>query len=418
MTGVYVSSEHKLIEMSKQLSLLEFTFGKNPRKRTTGSSIYSDDDSETIPPSPVRSMKGLECDTVQSAEPQDTLHSPISLSVMAVCQVPQTSHSTSVSSVPASSPTCDIALTPQSSPCQPTRIVFPSTYFSGKARSFNPAWYKQWPWLEYSVSKDAAFCYPCRMFSTSVSASTSRPEKTFSKTGFRDWKHATGAKGILTSCLSHKEAVVAWEQFQSTQQRGSVAELLGNVRAEQIQRKKHYIKTIAEVLLLCSKQEIEIRGHRESIDSTNKGNFGEILDLVAKHDSVVEQRLLHGPRNAIYTSQNTILNIMAKIVRSKICSSVKQAGFYSVLADETKDLSKIEQLAIVVRYVDVGSEKAIIKEHFLTYVETSSLNAESLSQYILDTLKTYNLDVNMMISQGHDGASVMSGECSGVQQRI
>lgn len=126
--------------MSKQLSLLECTFGKNPRKRTTGSSIYSDDDSETTPPSPVRSMKGLECDTVQSAEPQDTLHLPVSPSVMAVRQVPQTSHSTLVSSVPASSLTCDIA---QSSPCQPTGIVFPSTYFSGKARSFNPAWYKQ-----------------------------------------------------------------------------------------------------------------------------------------------------------------------------------------------------------------------------------------------------------------------------------
>ena len=126
-----------IIEMSNQLSLLEFTF---------------------------RSFR--------SAEPQDTLHSPVSPSVMADCQLPQTSHSTSVSSVPASSPTCDIA---QSSACQPTRIVFPSTYFSGKARSFNPAWYKQWLWLEYSVSKDAAFCYPCHMFSTSVSASTSRP---------------------------------------------------------------------------------------------------------------------------------------------------------------------------------------------------------------------------------------------------
>ena len=25
-------------------------------------------------------------------------------------------------------------------------------------------WYKSQPWLEYSVERDAAFCYPCRVF--------------------------------------------------------------------------------------------------------------------------------------------------------------------------------------------------------------------------------------------------------------
>lgn len=50
---------------------------------------------------------------------------------------------------------------------------------------------------------------------------------------------------------------------------------------------------------------------------------------------------------------------------------------YSILGDEYKDCSKREQLAIVVRYVDV--DLATVFEHFLTYVEATSLNAESLS---------------------------------------
>ena len=84
------------------------------------------------------------------------------------------------------------------------------------------------------------------------------------------------------------------------------------------------------------------------------------------------------------------------------------------MADETKDLSKQEQLSIVVRYV----ESTTIKERFLTYFPADNLNAESLSKYILDTLKKYDLDPQMIVSQGYDGASVMSGNCSGVQQRI
>ena len=56
-----------------------------------------------------------------------------------------------------------------------------------------------------------------------------------------------------------------------------------------------------------------------------------------------------------------------------------------------------------------------MKERFVTFVELSSLHAKSLTEYILDTLKNYQLDLN---SQGCDGASVMSGKFTGVQQRV
>ena len=96
--------------------------------------------------------------------------------------------------------------------------------------------------------------------------------------------------------------------------------------------------------------------HRESLPCLpNRGNFLEILHLVACHDESVKAKLVSGPRNAIYTSpdiQNSLLNIMAGMVRENICNAVREAGFFSLLADETKDVSKQEQLAIVLRYVD------------------------------------------------------------------
>jgi len=39
-------------------------------------------------------------------------------------------------------------------------------------------------WLEYSIQKDAVFCYPCRVFGTT----TNKSEDTFVSTGFRNWK--------------------------------------------------------------------------------------------------------------------------------------------------------------------------------------------------------------------------------------
>ena len=81
----------------------------------------------------------------------------------------------------------------------------------------------------------------------------------------------------------------------------------------------------------------------------------EILGLVARHDQAALDKMTSGPRNASYMSpeiQNDILQVMGGIVREKICTAVKKAGAYSVLTHETKDCSKQEQLAIVLKYLD------------------------------------------------------------------
>ena len=194
---------------------------------------------------------------------------------------------------------------------------------------------------------------------------------------------------------------------------------MGSNCAEAIQQNRHYLKTIAEVVLLCAKQDLALRGHREGQTSNNKGNFLGILNVVAKHDPVVQKKLTQGPRNSTYTSadiQNDMLHVMAEAVRNKITADVNKAGIYSIMADETRDCSKKEQLSIVVRYVDV--ESANIHEHFLAFTEADTLNAEDLSAYILQTLDTFKLDPAAIVSQGYDMASAMSAHCSGVQQRI
>jgi hypothetical protein len=35
---------------------------------------------------------------------------------------------------------------------------------SGTERRFCHVWFKEYPWIEYSVEKDAAFCFVCYLF--------------------------------------------------------------------------------------------------------------------------------------------------------------------------------------------------------------------------------------------------------------
>ena len=49
----------------------------------------------------------------------------------------------------------------QKGPCQPVLQCdeYPISYFSGKPRRFRFDWYIERKWLEYSIDKDAEFCF-------------------------------------------------------------------------------------------------------------------------------------------------------------------------------------------------------------------------------------------------------------------
>ena len=52
--------------------------------------------------------------------------------------------------------------------CQPPVNDYPVSYFSGKPRRFRSEWYINRKWLEYSIDKDATFCFYCYLFGQDV----------------------------------------------------------------------------------------------------------------------------------------------------------------------------------------------------------------------------------------------------------
>lgn len=155
-----------------------------------------------------------------------------------------------------------------------------------------------------------------------------------------------------------------------------------------MEENRTYIKTIADVLLLTATQNIAQRGHCESHDSDNKGNFLTILEEIAKHDPLIKKRL-NAFGNVKYTShqiQNEVLEGLAEMVQNEIISEVKESEFFSVIVDETKDLKKKEQISLVVRYYYNGA----IHESFLHFQSAESLDAVGLLKMLICFLKTWS----------------------------
>jgi len=79
-------------------------------------------------------------------------------------------------------------------PCQPRLEVheYPQTNISGAMRRFNHEWFDDvyHDWLEYSVSKDAAYCLYCYLFKDhNINQGGG---EVFSCTGFKNWNKKSG----------------------------------------------------------------------------------------------------------------------------------------------------------------------------------------------------------------------------------
>jgi len=238
--------------------------------------------------------------------------------------------------------------------------------------------------------------------------------------GFRNWKKVHDGKkcAFLTHigedpCSPHNNAVKSCEDLK--QQSQHIDKLLNAQSTEQIQNNRLRVKTSIDVVRWLAFQGCAFRGHDETPDSKNRGNFLEMIKILASYNEKVATVVLeNAPKSAKYTShriQKEILQVMASKVRDKIREDIGDSKF-CIIVDEARDESKREQMAIVLRFVD---KYGFIQERFFDLVHVKDTSALTLKNKISDVLSHHGLDIQNIRGQGYDGASNMRGEWKGLQ---
>ena len=111
--------------------------------------------------------------------------------------------------------------------------------------------------------------------------------------------------------------------------------------------------------------------------SSDKGNFLEFSQFLADHNESINEVLQKAPKNCKLTHhgiQKDIVNAVACETSKAIIKDLDN-GFFSILVDESHDISVKEQMALVLRYVN---KKRIIIEQFLGIVHIASITTLSL----------------------------------------
>ncbi|XP_075489532.1 uncharacterized protein LOC142528375 [Primulina tabacum] len=157
------------------------------------------------------------------------------------------------------------------------------------------------------------------------------------------------------------------------------------------------------------------RGNDEYLSSSNRGNFLELVKAFAKKNIEIDEVVLeNAPKNAQYIApeiQKEILHIMANRVRQMVHEEVGDK-YFCILVDEAQDISKREQMAIILRFVN---NHGILTERFFAIKSVSDTTSMNLKNEISNVLVHHDLHVKKIRGQGYDGASNLRGAWNGLQ---
>jgi len=203
-----------------------------------------------------------------------------------------------------------------------------------------------------------------------------------------------------------------------------IDEQADKLRSARIKENREILGSITKKIILTGRQNMALRGQRDDsqhYSSSNPGNFQALLNFrVDAGDTKLQEHFENGNKNGTYRSktiQNKLIKFCGDQIRCKIVPEINNSScpIYSVLADEATDCGSIEQMSIVLRYVDSDKE---INERFIKFVKCEGVTGEALAKNVENAMDEIGLSLDNCRGQGYDGASAMSSKSKGVSGRI
>ena len=199
-----------------------------------------------------------------------------------------------------------------------------------------------------------------------------------------------------------------WIAFRENKGKNtSIAKQLDNQRRVEVQHNREYLCVIIECLVFTAQQNIAQRGHGEdrqdtvSMSDINHKKFPELLHMRCRDilwlEDKLKSQLKHHQQWTTWNIQNELLQISADLILERVQNEIGDS-MYSIIMDETSNISKTEKISLCLSFVHEG----VKKEVFVGFFNTKRTDAESLYTLAKDAIQSLNLDLKNFVGECFD----------------
>jgi len=240
---------------------------------------------------------------------------------------------------------------------------FPTVDHGKFKHIFQLKWLDLFQWLAYSNNKNGSFCKFCVLFLNSNHVG----KGSNSVVGTLVLRPHTNLKNALDTFRNHEKTNYHQCAFETAEnimsilnkKKDSIIIQLDTKRAKDISVNRAKLKPIIQTIRFCGRQQIALRGHEDwgriTMDEPDKnyGNFRSLLRYRANSgDVILKEHLETSNSRELYTSpiiQNEIVTIFGELIQSHLVNEISKAEFFTILADETTDITQVEQFSLCKR---------------------------------------------------------------------
>ncbi|XP_060873882.1 uncharacterized protein LOC132947614 [Metopolophium dirhodum] len=222
------------------------------------------------------------------------------------------------------------------------------------SRKFQLKWLNDFPWLSYSQKHEGVYCRTCVLFSRDVVGKSKENAGQLCTKPLNKYKKALELFKKHSNNDYHKFSIIKADDFKNV------------------------------------------------VESTEKDLLKFRID---SGDDVLKNHLQNCPKNSNFiskTTQNDLIDCCASVILGKIVNAIKESKYFSILVDETTDISTSKQLVLCICYVFHNK----VQEDFLKLIIVENTTGYNLlSKVILRQLDDLGLNIKYLRGQCYDGGT-------------
>jgi hypothetical protein len=158
------------------------------------------------------------------------------------------------------------------------------------------------------------------------------------------------------------------------------------------------------------RQGIAIRGNSDEESNIIQFNLDKAKEVPGLKLMMTEQKYL---AHDILQEQEELLVLQA---RRNLLSSIGRDRCYSIIADESMDVTKLEQISVSLRTCNDNYD---VEENFVGVLQYDhGFTADALLEYVKDVIIRCNLNTSKLVGLAFDGASVMKSLANKLKSEV
>jgi hypothetical protein len=271
-----------------------------------------------------------------------------------------------------------------------------------KSRGFDPDWLTQFDFLYYGTTLN--FIQQLKQLQPDVDNQTLTSLLTHDQIG----DQSTTMKMFCTLCVRHQKNntfTAGSERFRkdviyehmliqdhmAAIEAGILSRAFKVTIQKQVEKQEQSLLKQMRLAYYICKENLAIRKYQSLLEVVNLNEGSKTTDLT--HFS---EKSFRG-----------FLSAFSKTIMREQIIRIRNARFYSILVDESMDVSKSQNLIVYFKYYDLNTSRSLTE--FAALKALTRSDAQGIFDTLNEIIKLFDLNFEKLLCLGSDGASVMVG---------